>query len=361
MQSNSAELRHRISFTILFLMGSNLLIGNNYIARQDTWIAVLFSSLFLFLWSFVLYRISVLCPGESVFSLIAHFPKWVQLILSTIVILYCLDQAAITLRCYAGFVNTVSLPNTNIFFILFLSGMTVFFFLRNGESYLLRFSYFALIPIVLIMMVLFLFLSKSFRGELLYPILYDNAENVAVGALDNLSYPFGNSFLLLGMFTFPKDDRKTEWLYHSAFAVAGILTLGIVFQNILLLGGELCQKLDFPYNFSASLLNIGDFFSRIEVFSSLFFFLSAIVRTSFFMLQISEGLSTLFPSTKNSLAFLLTALLITYSAVAFKNTAEILNVLSIFRYYAIPLQFGLPILILVVVSVAHLRSRKGRP
>ena len=125
-----------------------------------------------------------------------------------------------------------------------------------------------------------------------------------------------------------------------------MLSFIIVIQNVLLLGGTLCKQLDFPYNFAASLVNVGDFFSRIEVFASLFFFLSAIVRTAYLMKLVLRGLEHLIPVDGKSLAFPVLACLCGYSAIAFDNTNSVFNYLKMFPYIALPVQLGIPLLIL---------------
>ncbi len=344
--SVSPKLRQKFAFAILFLMGANLLIGSSYRAERDTWISMLITSVIMVLWALVLARISILHPGKDIFALLKVLPKWISYPLIGIVTFYCFSQAVITLRVYSGFVHIVSLPNTGILIVLALICLVVWFFLRNADSMLFRFSYVTLIPIVILVVALFLLLASKFRVENLFPIFYKNTRDVLYCAAENVAFPFGNAFLLLGI-SFnpenPKKERKT-WLWVVVISLA--LSLIVVLQNLLLLGGSLADELDFPYNFAASLVNVGDFFSRIEVFSSLFFFLSAIVRSAYLMQLVLKGLCHLFPIQKDAMAFPLITLLCGYSAIAFENTNSVFNYLQVFPYIALPLQFGIPLIIL---------------
>ncbi len=355
----SAQLRQKAAFSILFLMGGNLLIGGSYRAEQDTWISLLITSLILILWGLVLARISVLCPGQDIFALLKTFPGWIAYPLIAVVTIYCFSQSALTIRAYAGFVHIVSLPNTSILVLLALTCLTIWYLLGREDTALLRFSYMALIPIVFIIFMLFAFLVPMFRMESVFPVFYKNTGDVLLCSAENLAFPFGNAFLLLGLSYCPENPKgeRATWLWITG--ISCVLSLIIVIQNLLLLGGRLADVLDFPYNFAASLVNVGDFFSRIEVFSSLFFFLSAIVRSSYFMRSVSIGIRSFVSIKTQSIALPLIFLLCGYSAVAFDNTNSVFNYLQIFPYIALPLQFGLP-LILWGVCEYRLRHRRVR-
>ena len=344
MNSNP-KLRQKGAFAILFLMGANLLIGSSYRAEQDTWISMSITSAIMILWVLVLSKISILFPGKDIFALLKLFPKWISYPLIAIVTFYCFSQAVITLRVYSGFVHIVSLPNTSILILLALICLIVLFFLQKEDSMLYRFSYLTLIPIVILVVMLFVLLAPLFRVENIFPIFYKNTKDVLYCTAENIAFPFGNAFLLLGL-SFSPENKKMEqktWLWVAIVSLS--LSFIVVLQNLLLLGGPLADKLDFPYNFAASLVNVGDFFSRIEVFSSLFFFLSAIVRSAYLMKLVLKGISNLIPIQKNHFAFPLLLLLCGYSAIAFDNTNSVFNYLQVFPYIALPLQFGLPLVI----------------
>lgn len=341
----SPKARQNGSFAILFLMGANLLIGSSYRAEQDTWISMLITSAILVLWMLFLSKISVQYPGKDIFDLLKMIPKWIGYPMIGIITFYCFSQAVITLRVYAGFVHIVSLPNTDILILLALISLTVYFFLFQEDIMLYRFSYIAIIPIVFIVFLLFVFLFQMFRAENIFPIFYHNTADVLYCTAENLAFPFGNAFLLLGLSFYPNEPKKEQKAWVWIAVISSVISLLVVLQNILLLGGKLSNTLDFPLNFSASLINVGDFFSRIEVFSSLFFFLSAIVRSAYLMKLVSRGIRSLIPAEEKFIVFPLILLLCGYSAIAFDNTNSVFNYLQVFPYFALPLQFCVPLIL----------------
>ena len=337
--------RQRILFSVLFLMGANLLLGGSYRAKNDSWISLLVAIALLLLWGLILARISVLYPEKDIFDLLHLFPKIPRKILTVFLIVYCFGQSAVTVRTYAGFAHMVSLQNTDLFFPVAMFSLAMIFFLRNDTTVLLRYSYVATIPVILIIILLFFILFSGFRGELLYPIAYKNGTEIAAGAIENLSFPFGNAFLLLGILSERSAPNKTYGSWFVSCSVAGILSLLIMFQNLLLLGGELASNLNFPYNFSTSLVNVADFFSRLEVFASLFFFLSAVARSAFCLKLSEKGLATLFSIEEKTISVPFIAFFCGYCLIMFKNTNTVFNYLEIFPIFSIPLQFILPILL----------------
>lgn len=355
MMNETPLRRQRILFSVLFLMGANLLLGGSYRALQDSWISLLIAVGILLLWGAVLARLSVLCPGKDIADLLSMFPSPVKKILEILLAVYCFGQAAVTVRTYAGFARVVSLPNTDLFYLLALFSLASVYFLRRDRVYLLRFSYGVVIPIVFIIVLIFVLLLPLFRGELLYPILYDNVENIAVCSAENLSFPFGNAFLLLGILTEPKEKGKTYASWFLGCGLAGILSLLIMMQNLLLLGGRLAENLNFPYNFSTSLVNVSDFFSRLEVFASLFFFLSAVVRSSYCLKLTQKLIANLCSAEERGLGFPLAFLLCGYCLVMYDNTNAVFGFLEIFPIIAMPIQFILPSILWLC---AELRARR---
>ncbi len=330
---------------MLFLMGANLLIGCNYRSEQDAWISLLISVGVLLLWGLVLARISVICPEKDIFDLLQIFPGWLRYFLTLIISLYCFSQAAITVRTYAGFARLVSLRNTELIVVISLTCLCIWFFMNREDAVLYRFSYVSFLPIMFIIILIFCLLLPMFRSENIYPSFYNNTRDVLFCSLENLSFPFGNAFLLLGLISFPKEPKKERGVWLIVFGIAGALSLLVLLQNLFLLGGELANVLDFPYNFSTSLVNVGDFFSRLEVFASLFFFLSAILRSAYLLKLVSRGIRSVINLKPNAISLPLAALLCSYSAILFENTNVVFDYLAVFPYFALPLQFGLPLLL----------------
>lgn len=352
------KLRQTVSFSVLFLMGANLLIGCSYSAEQDSWISLLITITALILWGLVLARISALNPGKDIFGLLTLFPKWIRYFWTVVIISYCFSQAAWTVRTYAGFARIVSLRNTELIVILALTCLSIWFFMNREDGVLHQFSYVVFLPIVGIMLLIFILLIPMFRTEQLFPVFYESTREILVCSLENLSFPFGNAFLLLGLISIPNQPKKERNTWIAISALAGALSLLIVFQDLLLLGGKLASTLDFSYNFSTSLVNVADFFSRLEVFASLFFFLSAIFRSAYMLKLVSRGIRALISVSSNSIALPLAAFLCGYASIVFESTDEVFNYLSVFPYFAIPIQFGLPLILWIFSEVQRKKQKK---
>ena len=355
-----SPIRQHFALGTVFLLGGNLLVGSSYRAAQDSWISALVAAALLIVWGLLLWRISRLAPQKGIVALLDLFPVPVRNALTVAVGIYCLSQSSLILRAYAGFAHTVSLQRTDEFFLIVLSCAVVFVFVKGEKRILLRFSYLALIPILLTVALLFFFLIPHFRWELLFPMFYENTSNVILCTAEDFSYPFGNAFLLLGLYSRHEDRGKEGALWLTSCASAGLVSFLIVVQNILLLGGKLCASLEYPNNFAASIVNVGDFFSRVEVVASLVFYLSAIVRVSLFMRTAADALGVLTPVSKKEAAFPLTLLLLGHSAVLFQNTESLFHYLRIFPMLALPFQLGLPLSIWLILEFrVRRRSQVG--
>lgn len=355
MRKDPVPLRQSASFCVLFLMGAFLIFGGSFRGGRDAWISLLIAGAGLLLWALVLARVTVLCPGKDLFGVMELLPRWLRLFFTVAVTVYCIEQTALILRSYAGFARIVSLPNTPVPILVFLCCVPIWMILRRDISFLCRFSWISALGVAGTVVFLFLSLIPRYDLSHLLPVLYRDTENVAVGALDEITYPFGNAFLLLGIIPF-SDPKRTRrfWLGASATAIA--LGFLIVFQCLLSVGGELSRTFQYPYDFTASLINIGNFFTRIEALASLVFFLSVVVRCVYFSFLAIRGIRTLAPRCTGDLSLPFVLFLGAYSCVIFANTDAVFDYLAVLRYVAPPLQYGFPFLLW---ALAEFRAKKN--
>lgn len=356
---SSPERRQRFLFSVLFLMGSNLLFGCSYRARQDSWISMLIAIVSLLFIALMLSRISRLHPNKDVFDLLSLGPRWIAAVFECLVSASCFGQAVLILKTYSGFAQIVSLHRTHPIVVILLIAGFALFFCKRDSALLFRFSYVAALPILFLILLVFFMLLPMFRGELLLPIAYQNTEAIALCAAENFSFPFGNITLLLGILSAKNGTGASGRLWISVAAVAGGLSLLILMQDLLLLGGDLSAALNFPYNFSTSLINVADFFSRLEVFTSLFFFLSAIVRCAFFLKTALRGFERLTKVSSRAIAVPFVSLAAAYALVAFSDIDSVFRYLELFPYVALPLQVALPIYLYILCNRAEKRNRKS--
>ena len=194
----------QIGMTILLTINPSIAV-----AKQDAWISILLSSMFSVGLAYVLTRISIMYPNES---LISYAPKIMGKFLGHVIILiyvlYWFTVLGIILRQYGDFMIGTILQLTPV--IIPIIGMLIVaaYVTYAGIEVLARCSE-VLGPLILLGIMLPLILNISqIQLDNLQPILLDNHFSVLLkGALPTASF-LGDNILLMMILPFVADPRK---------------------------------------------------------------------------------------------------------------------------------------------------------
>ena len=270
METKQNYALHTVALSALFLLGDALIDIPLPSADDKTFLCFLASVVITVILFLISYYISGL-----VFSLKKHLKIYKAS--ASVVSLFILSAAAVTLARFVKFAKTVILPDVNIFALAALFLTVLLFLIFSKEKTLLKYSLLSFI-IAAVIIIFFFILSLSdltpqnififnvpglkqlFRGT--YPYVLRIALPVCI-------LPFYLRGVLEGKY-------KKEMLIGVSGG-CGLAAL-VLLNSVMLFGAELAGKFDYPYSAAISTISVGYLFSRMDGFSYFLGFACALVR-----------------------------------------------------------------------------------
>lgn len=279
-----------VSIGVLFVLGSAIVLspgGNN---KQDIWITILISMLMAIPAIFVYSRVLSLYPEMDLFEILNQvYGKVLSRIIAIFFFWYCFHLGALVLRNFSEFMITVSLPETPQAVIIAPIGILCIWLVKGGIEILGRWAG-ILFPIMLITIITQISLSMTQADfDNLKPVLYNGIQPLIGGAYALFCFPFAEIIVLTMVFRSIKNKFNTYKVFYISLLVGGLLLMIAGVRNILVLGAEDASLEYFPSYEALSVVNIANFFQRIEVVVTVLFILAGIVKISACLFAASRG------------------------------------------------------------------------
>ncbi|MBQ3053318.1 MAG: endospore germination permease [Clostridia bacterium] len=353
------KLSHRqlCGIGIIIIISGILVSGGGNRSMQDAWIAAGLS-LILALPLYLLYaRITALYPGKGLFDIIyICFGKVVGGIITGILCLYTLQIGSMSMRIFSEFNQVVSMPQTSQVLMLIFFIVPCIYIMKKGIAVLGRVTNLVLPVIIFLIMIIYVMSLKDWNTENIMPILAEADGRFISDAFTCLVYPFGEVFLISVLFAHKKYGKKGYGVYLWALVIGGGVFVLETLRAIMVLGTHTNSILYYPSYTAAGVINIMDFFTRIEVIVSGSFFVAQILKVSLCLYVISLGLSKILNTDSGKVLIAPIAVFMTALAtIIFENTISSYRFLSVYKFYAPFFQVLIPFLIWIVAEFKHRR------
>lgn len=348
-----------VMLVILFTMGSTLILGAGGEAKQDVWIAILLAVAFAIPAVFVYSRLLFLFPGKDIFDILEiNFGKVFGKFIQVFFIWYAFHLGALVIRNFTEFVRIVAMPETPSFITNMFMAIVCILAIKDGIEVLGRIAAFIL-PILMAIILLVTFLSMpNYELNNLKPLLYDGFKPVLNGAFSAFSFPLAETVVFTMVYSSLKSRRSPYKVYYGGLLISSILLISVFVRNVLVFGAETVSMLYFPSYSVVSVINIGEFLQRIEVTVAVIFLFASFVKVSVCMYAATNGIAKLFNlGDYRSMVAPVGLLMALLSRIIYDGAMEMEEwALFYYRYYAIPFQIILPIIILIVAEIKiHIR------
>lgn len=363
MQKNVISSKQAINILIMFTLGNTLMHSGSK-AEQDTWISVLIAVTMFLPMMLVYCKIVSLYPGQGLYEVIMDVfgPVFGRII----ILLYCfysVHLGAILFSDYSGFLHAAVMPETPQLFDQVLLFAFVVFMVKSGVETLGRWARVGF-PIVVVSIVVTLLISAKFmQPENIEPIAATSLSKLLGSSFLIFSYPFGETVLFTMLFGWVKPDSNPYKIFGLATLFSTLILLMAFFRNILTVGFPVLDMYYYTSYTAVSIIALGEFFTRIEVLIGLAFVIDLFLKVCVCFFSASLGVAKLFgvPDFR-SLIVPIGLLMIALANILYKNTLESFDWLEVYKYYALPFQVVLPLIILVgAVIKTRLRKSKSSP
>ena len=352
MQKNVISSKQAIYILIMFLLGNSLMYSGSK-AKQDTWIAILIA-LFLFAPMLMAYaRIVSLYPGQGLYEIIMDvFGKIFGRVIILLYVFYAIHLGAMLMRNFASFIQVVAMPETPLVVALvFLFAFSVWM-IKSGVETLGRWARFAL-PVVVVSVLMTLLVSiRSMDFTNIEPVAGTSFSLLMGSSFTIFSFPFAETILFTVLFSSVKAGSNSYKIYIVGTLIASTIIITAALRNILVMGFPSLDMYYFSSYATVSVISLGDFFTRIEVLIGLAFLLDLFVKLCVCMFAASMGISKVINVTNyKNLAFPVGLLMITLAAILYANSIQMYDWMEIYKFYALPFQVILPLLILAGAEI----------
>lgn len=282
---------------ILFQIGSTPLFAIGSMAKQDSWIAMLFAAAFGLLLLRMFLYIQSIAPDQSLVELLRMcFGKVAGGILSVCFMIYFAYESMRNVRDFGEITSVTLLAQTPRFVIMLLVILLATYMILMGIETFCRVVESLILPVLLSYGVLTLLIlgSKLMRLERIQPVMEKGLMPILKAAFPDLvSFPFGQMVVFLMFWHHMANNKKVNRISIAAYLGVAFFLIGMNLINLLVLGPSLIGNSTLPFLQTVQLIQVGDIFERLDVFVTLLLFLGLFVKLAAFYWAAAYGVSQL--------------------------------------------------------------------
>ncbi|MFU0832101.1 MAG: Spore germination protein YndE [Oscillospiraceae bacterium] len=334
----------------MFFIGSSIIAGGENSAKQDTWLTILIAVALTIPMLWVHTKILQLYPGQSYYgNIIRALGKPLGRFVCALYVFYALHLGGQVIRTFSEFIHVVNMTETPVLAIAAFILATLAYILQKHLYVLTRISKF-LLPIMYFTVAMMVVLSfPNMHISNIKPMFQSTPADLLKGVSIAFALPYGQVVACAPMM---EQMNRKEKIFPT-FLKGTLLAFGILFaanlRNLLVLGYSV-SVYAFPSYEAISVIQIGTFFTRVEVLIGINLMLSGFIKAGVLIYSSCNGLAKIFEFRDCvPLVVPVTLLMLTMAMVVHRDTVEMFlwlgNYLDLFM---LPFQVILPIIILLV-------------
>lgn len=362
VQDEKITSRQAVSTVILFLFGSSLVVGINTSAYQDSWLSLLISLVMIMPVLFIYSRIIKLYPDKDIFDVIIElFGKIAGKIIIILMSFYALHLGALVTRNFSEFFQAVTLEDTPQLAIMIVFCLGVFYLVRSGTNALGRWSVFVL-PLVTFMIAFTVVAALPIMDfNYIKPIGGQGFNKIFFESYNSFFFPLGEVVLFLAIMNSKREKGDSPYkIFFCGILIGGFILMLTMLRNLLILGSYNISNSYYPSYLATRIINIGDFFTRIEGTISANFMLAGLTKTSVALFAAAKGTAKLFNiKDYKTIVIPMGLLMIALCDILYTNANEMFLFIEVYNLYAIPFQLIIPITIWITAEIKTRKKMSG--
>ena len=342
----------------LYLIGSSLVSSGATSAKQNTWFCILLSMILIIPLVWVQSKILKLYPGQNYFqNILRAMGRPAGMAVLILLLLYLVNLGALVMRLFSDFIHIVNMTETPVIAIMVPIAAALVYTLHSRIYVLARISRFVFPLLVLIVIVTIVMSYKDMHLSNLKPILAIEPKKLVLGTMDSIAIPYCEVVVCAPLFRSlnRRENIFPTFLKGVFFAFLVLLTADL--RNSLVLGYSV-EIYAFPSYEAVSVIQLGEFFTRIEVLIGINLLVAGFVKVGVLIFSTCEDLACISGrQDSRPLVSAVSLLLITLAILLYSNSVEIYWWTKLLPYFSFPFQIGLPVLVLIVGTI---RKKKGK-
>ena len=362
MQKELISGRQMLCIIVMFIFGSSVVMGVSSGADQDSWMSLLLASAYTVPMLLIYARIIKLYPEKDLFETIEIvMGKIVGKIVIVLMAWYALHLCALVLRNFSEFIQIVTMPETPQLPIMLAMIMVVVYMAKSGVETMGKWSVITLTVVLMVVIVTIIFSLNKMDFTNILPFMEHSFQEISNGAFRLYAFPFAETVLFLCLADALKKKSSPYKLYMFGLLIGcGVLML-VILRNLFMMGPKLVGASYFASYMTVRLINIADFFARIEGFISMNFILAGIIKITVCLLAAAKGTARLFGvSNYRKLVLPVSLLAVALSAIVYQNVMEMFDFLRFYTYYAVPFQVIIPLAVWIAAEIQTRRKKAAQ-
>jgi spore germination protein KB len=339
--------RQGLTMMVLFIIGSTLVVGVTDIAKQDSWLSVILAMIMVLPLLMLYARLIHLFPGKDLFTIIHQvFGPIAGKAISVLFAWYAFHLGVLVIRNFSEFLSEIALTETPQYFVQLVLVLLSLWVVKGGIEVLGRWTSFVFNILLVIIIGISLMALNKINFANFTPVLYEGFRPVMDGAFAVFSLPLAETVVFTCILSFLKPGASGYKVYGLSLLIGGSILLLVVFRNIAVLGFPFLATQYFPSYIEVSLIDLGKFFRRFEILVAMVFLLCGFVKVSVCLFCTTTGIAKIFNLHDYRILTAPVAFLMFSLAIfIYSSMQEMFDWVKVYKYYAIPFQILLPLII----------------
>lgn len=353
MRSQQLSVRQAAIWGLMYNMGTSIVVLPALLAKlamKDAWLSVVVAMLLQLMLVPVFGVIGRQMNGRTFLEyLTALFGKAVSIIiLMGLVLIHSMLSMGAALRSVGDFITTVFIAETPIEIIHMTFLVAVIYGLRKGINTMGAAAEILLPIILLLLTVLLAALTPNLQTSLLLPILDQGFKPVLHGAITMWGLSFSSQIVILFLLPhLPKGAPSWPVFFYSTILCA-IPTIIVTAFSIMIFSATGTGWLTFPGYNMASVINIGEFFERVESMVAFIWIVASFYEVSIHSYVVGEGFAQIFSISSYKLLIIPIALFgYKLAELVWSNVNMGQEIIMVWPYYSALTGLLLPLLCMV--------------
>lgn len=335
-----------------FLIGSSLISGGTTAAKQDSWICIVLAFVLILPMLWVYSEILSFSPGKNFYEIAVWClgKIWGKAV-CVIYFFYATFLGAFALRVFSEFMHVVNMLETPLIVIISCMILSVIYLIKKRLYVLGRLAKFVLAFLLISVSITVILSIKDMDFSNIKPVLHNNLESVLTNTFLVFSLPMGQSVLCMPVFVAMEHNKKVFPIFFKGALIAAAILLTANLRNLLVLGYS-SSVFAFTSYEAVSVIAVGEFFTRTEVFIAInlllagFFKLCVSLFSSSFCISKVLNLNDYVPLTVPC-----GLLIMTLAVMIHSNNIEMFSWLKYHPLFCFPFQVIIPIVLLIAGKI----------
>jgi len=358
-----SEISARQFFILTFglTVGTSILvtpIGYAHTAREDAWIASLFSLLINLAMVVIYIALARLYPGKSLFAIFeSTVGKVLGKLITLLYLFYFLLLTGTLLGNLGFFMSSEMMPETPIESIQYIFMAAAIICARKGIIILARFGELVFPWIIFLFTLLVLTLLPKVDWNYIKPMLEDGWSPIMKAGFQ--SSMFQELIALLVFFPMLQQKKEGERAFIWGAITGSMILFIIVLLSILVLGIEQTENSTFPAYALAKTINIGNFLQRVEGILITIWIMTFFIKISVIFISILRGMGSVFgTSNQRYLIYPVAAIIVVIAWNTYINTVYVNDMIErVWGNYSL---YHLLLIPLLLLAIGLVRTKLGR-